>query len=275
MRKAVVVFALSVIVLMGAMGGPALAGKINQELAKSSVIDRVIRSGTLRVGLSTFVPWAMQDKKGEWIGFEVDVARQLAEDMGVKLKLVPTKWEGLIPSLLTGKFDMIIAGMSATPQRALKINFSRPYDYSGMNLVMHKDFSAGVTTYKDLDKQGNTILARVGTTAAVTAKKVFKKASVRLFPDEGPLLQELLNAKATAFLDSTPGPAQKAALHPDKLVFLDDNLTSQPICIGVVKGDPDTIAYLNSWIDYSRSNGFIQSRVDYWWKGLEWESMIK
>jgi len=261
--------------LVFCLAGPVSADDINKQLAKSSIIDKVMRKGTLRVGLSSFVPWAMQDKKGEWIGFEVDVATQLAKDMGVKIQFVPTKWEGLIPSLLTGKFDLIIAGMTGTPQRALKINFSTPYDYAGMNVVVHKDFMAGVSHYMDLDKKGNTIVSRVGTTGAALAKETYKNAKVRLFPDEGPMVQELLNGKATALLATAPQPAQLAAQYPETLVFLDKNLVQQPICMGVPKGDPDTLAYLNNWITTVRNNGFIKKKVDYWWKSLEWEALIK
>lgn len=272
------VVAIAAIILMGLMfclAGPAMADEINKQIAKSSIIDKVMRKGTLRVGLSSFVPWAMQDKKGEWIGFEIDVARQLAKDMGVKIEFVPTKWEGLIPSLLTGKFDLIIAGMTGTPQRALKINFTQPYDYNGMNVVAYKKSAAGVTKYMDLDKEGNTILARLGTTGAALAKETYKKAKVRLFPDEGPMVQELLNGKATAILATAPLPAQLAAKHPDTLLFLEDNLMQQPICMGVPKGDPDTLAYLNNWIVYVRNNGFIKKKVDYWWKSVEWETRLK
>jgi polar amino acid transport system substrate-binding protein len=275
-KKRVLALAAAVMLaLMFCVAGTVAADDINQELAKSSIIDKVVRKGTLRVGLSSFVPWAMQDKKGEWIGFEIDVAKQLAEDMGVKIEFVPTKWEGLIPSLLTGKFDLIIAGMTGTPQRALKINFTNPYDYSGMNVVVHKNFAAGVTDYMDLDKEGNTIVSRVGTTGAALAKETYKHATVRLFPDEGPMVQELLNGKATALLASAPQPAQLAAKYPDTLVFLDKNLVQQPICMGVPKGDPDTLAYLNNWITTVRNNGFIQKKVNYWWKSLEWEALLQ
>jgi polar amino acid transport system substrate-binding protein len=275
-KKRVITIATAIMMaLMFCLAGPVTADDINKELAKSSIIDKVMRKGKLRVGLSSFVPWAMQDKKGEWIGFEIDVAKQLASDMGVEIEFVPTKWEGLIPSLLTGKFDMIIAGMTGTPQRALKINFTNPYDYSGMNVVVHKNFATGVTDYMDLDKEGNTIVSRVGTTGAALAKETYKNAMVRLFPDEGPMVQELLNGKATALLASAPQPAQLAAKYPDTLVFLDKNLVQQPICIGVPKGDPDTLAYLNNWITTVRNNGFIQKKVDYWWKSLEWEALLK
>ena len=275
-KKRVISIATAVMMaLMFCLAGSVAADDINKQLAKSSIIDKVMRKGKLRVGLSSFVPWAMQDKKGEWIGFEIDVAKQLAKDMGVEIEFVPTKWEGLIPSLLTGKFDLIIAGMTGTPQRALKINFTIPYDYSGMNVVVHKNFAEGVTDYMDLDKKGNTIVSRVGTTGAALAKETFKNATVRLFPDEGPMVQELLNGKAAAFLGSAPQPAQFAAKYPETLMFLDKNLVQQPICIGVPKCDPDTLAYLNNWITTVRNNGFIQKKVDYWWKSLEWEALLK
>jgi len=274
-RRVLAITTAVLMTLMFCLAGSVSADDINKQLAKSSIIDKVIRKGKLRVGLSSFVPWAMQDKKGEWVGFEIDVAKQLAEDMGVKIEFVPTKWEGLIPSLLTGKFDLIIAGMTGTPQRALKINFTIPYDYAGMNVVMHKNFAEGVTGYMDLDKKENTIISRVGTTGGALAKETYKNAKVRLFPDEGPMVQELLNGKATALLATAPQPAQLAAKYPDTLVLLEENLTQQPICMGVPKGDPDTVAYLNNWITYVRNNGFIQKKVDYWWKSLEWEALLK
>ena len=79
---------------------------------RDSVIEKVMQRGTLRVGFSSFVPWAMQDKEGKYIGFEIDVAQRLADDLGVKLQLVPTNWDGIIPALLSGKFDVIIGSMS-------------------------------------------------------------------------------------------------------------------------------------------------------------------
>ncbi|MBW2593712.1 MAG: transporter substrate-binding domain-containing protein [Deltaproteobacteria bacterium] len=274
-RRVLTITTAVLMTLMFCLAGSVSADDINKQLAKSSIIDKVMRKGTLRIGLASFVPWAMQDKKGEWVGFEIDVAKQLAKDMGVKIEFVPTKWEGLIPSLLTGKFDLIIAGMTGTPQRALKINFTQPYDYSGMNVVVHKDFASGVTDYMDLDKKGNTIIARLGTTGAALAKETYKNAKVRLFPDEGPMVQELLNGKATAFLGSAPQPAQLAAKYPETLVFLDKNLVQQPICMGIPKGDPDTLFYLNNWITTVRNNGFIQKKVNYWWQSLEWEALLK
>jgi len=124
------------VLLMAAM--PVMAGKLQNQLVSESTIDQVMRRGVLRVGMDTFLPWAMKDKKGELVGFEIDVARRLAADMGVKVEFVPTKWAGIIPALLTGKFDVVIGGMGIQTKRALKVNFPIPYDYSGMAIVAHR-----------------------------------------------------------------------------------------------------------------------------------------
>ena len=249
--------------------------KADEQGTQDSVIERVIRNKKLRVGLSSFVPWAMQDKEGNWIGFEVDVATKLAEDMGVELELIPTKWEGLIPSLITGKFDLIIAGMMGSPQRALKINFTIPYDYSGMMFLVNNQYRDRIKTTADLNQKGITLLARLGTTPAAVLKEKFSNADIRLFPDEGALHQELLNGNAHALLASLPTPQQLAAKHPDTVFVLNENLLKQPISMGVPKGDIDTLAYLNNWIRVVDNSGFLKEKADYWWWDTQWESRLK
>ncbi len=264
-----------VIIIVLCLAVAASAADVQQELRQNSTIEKVIRSGKLRVGMSTFVPWAMQSKTGEWIGFEIDVAKKLAEDMGVEVEFSPTKWEGLIPGLLTGKFDLIIAGMMGTPQRALKINFTTPYDFSIMNIVAHKEVAAGFNTASDFNKAGITLLARNGTTAVASAKRVMPKAELLLFSENGPMVQELLNGKAHAIVASSPEPAQLAAKYPETLFFIDEALMKEPISMGVRKGDPDTLAYLNNWIVVVQNQGFIEEKVNYWWKGMDWRALIE
>jgi polar amino acid transport system substrate-binding protein len=76
--------ALLAVTMIGVPGAPAAEDQ-------QSVVEQVIQRGILRVGMSTFVPWAMKDKTGKLIGFEIDVATRLAEDMGVNVEFVPTK----------------------------------------------------------------------------------------------------------------------------------------------------------------------------------------
>ena len=98
-----------------------------QELGAESVIETIKKRGVIKIGLDLFVPWSMRDKNGDLIGFEPDVGRKLAEDMGVEVEFVPTKWAGIIPALVAGKFDVIISGMTVTPSRNLTVNFSEPH----------------------------------------------------------------------------------------------------------------------------------------------------
>ncbi len=264
-----------VLIMIFCFAGAVLAADVQKELRKASTIEKVIRNGKLKVGMSTFVPWAMQSKTGEWIGFEIDMAKKLAQDMGVKVEFTPTKWEGLIPSLLTGKFDLIIAGMMGTPQRALKINFTAPYDFSEMNMVVNKKVAAGFKTAADFNKAGVTVLARNGTTAVPATKRVLPKAKLLLFSENGPMVQELLNGKAHAIVSSSPEPAQLSIKFSDTLFFLDESLGKEPISMGVRKSDLDTLAYLNNWIVVVKNQGFIQEKVNYWWKSMKWQSLIE
>ena len=104
--------------------GEVFAGEAQKQLTSESVIETIKKRGKLKVGMATFVPWAMRNKKGDLIGFEIDVAKKLAKDMGVEIQFIPTAWSGIIPALIAGKFDAIIGGMSVTPQRNLTINFT-------------------------------------------------------------------------------------------------------------------------------------------------------
>lgn len=248
---------------------------VRARLAAESAIEQVARRGVLRVGMSTFEPWAMKDKKGEFIGFEVDVAKRLAQDLGVKLELVPTEWSGIIPALLTGKFDMIIGGMSIKADRSLKVNFSIPYSYSGPALVARKDKAAGLKTPEDCNQPGVVIAARTGTSAASTAQKLFPKARLVLFDQEPQAVQELLNGNATAFISDAPKPAFEAARHPDVLAMpFSGTLLKLPSAIAVRKGDPDTLNVLDSWIRATEAEGFFGERYSYWFEGRAWEKEL-
>lgn len=255
---------------------PAQAEDIRAQLSKTSTVEQVLQRGVLKVGFSTFVPWAMKNKQGEFIGFEIDVARRLAEDMGVKLELVPTKWSGIIPALLTGKFDVIIGGMTITAERNAKVNFSFPYYTSGMSIVARKDKASGFTSLEDFNKGNVVIVARIGTTAAKAAKKFMPNADIRLFDEEAQATQELLNGNAHAFVSMAPLPAQMAIENSDSLFLpLNGNFTREPNGFAVRKGDVDTLNYFDNWIRSVQMEGWIQERYHYWFETLDWKEQVK
>jgi polar amino acid transport system substrate-binding protein len=256
--------------------GSAVAGELQTQLTKESTLEQILQRGVMRVGMDTFVPWAMKDKTGNFVGFEIDVAKQLAEDMGVKVEFVPTKWAGIIPALLTGKFDVIIGGMGIRAQRALKVNFSIPYDYSGMSIVAHKKLAAGFHSLEDFNRPEVQLACKLGTTAVMAAKKYMPKATLRLFEDEAQAYQELRNGNVYAVVGSAPRPAYEALKYPDTLCMpIKGPFTKEPIGFALRKGDFDTWAFFNSWIIGKRDEGWLQERHDYWFETRDWASMVE
>ena len=142
--------------------GGVFAGETQKKLTSESVIETIMKRGKLKVGMSTFVPWAMRNKNGELIGFEIDVAKKVAEDMGVKIEFVPTAWSGIIPSLIAGKFDVIIGGMSVKPQRNLTINFTAPYAHSGMGIAANKKLAGDLSWPEGYNSRSVTFTCRRG-----------------------------------------------------------------------------------------------------------------
>lgn len=268
---------LTTAVLLLAILLPPLARAQNasQQLAAASVLETIKKRGAIRVGLSTFVPWAMRNKNGELIGYEIDVAKQLAEDMKVKAEFVPTAWDGIIPALLAGKFDVVIGGMSITPERNLTVNFTQPYANSGIHLVANKELAAGFKSLEDFNKPDVVLAVRRGATPATVAKRLMSKATLRQFDEDALALQEVLNGKAHAFITSTPTPAFEALKHPDKLFLpIPEPFVQGAEGFALRKGDPDALNFFNNWILLRQQDGWLKERHDYWFKTRDWAAQV-
>lgn len=244
-------------------GGPAAR--------EETTIDRVLKRGKLRVGFSTFRRWAMVDRTGEYVGFEIDVARRLAQDMGVELELVPTEWKGIIPSLMSRKFDVIIGGMGITPERNKKVNFTIPYDYSGMGIVANKQKAADFDSLDDFNREDVIIVFRQGSTAEAAVRRFMPLAQRRPFKSEEEVRQELLSGNVHAQVASVPEPRDSARAYPDQLfVPVAEQFTREPVGFAVLKGDVDTLNYLNNWIRVRWEEGWIEERKHYWFGTEDW-----
>lgn len=263
------------LVLLMLASTSAFSATVRRDLSKESGLEQVISKNRLRVGFSTFVPWAMKNKKGEFVGFEIDVANKLAADMGVEIDFVPTKWSGIIPALLTGKFDVLIGGMGITPERNLKVNFTEPYEFSGMSMVASSKLP-GKSDIAAFDQSKITIVARIGTTAAAAAKKYLPNADLRLFDDEGQALQEVLNGRAMAMVASQPFPEFQSLKYPERLYLPlgGETFTKEPIGIAIGKGDIDFLNFLNNWIRVRQSDGWLQERYNYWFTTQNWQEQM-
>ena len=250
------------------LGSPAMA-------AEKSTLTEIKERGTLRVGLSTFVPWAMRDKLGELIGFEVDVARRLAEDANLRVEFIPTAWDGIIPALLAGKFDVIIGGMSITPARNLSVLFTAPYAHSGVQLAANKEKAADKTSIEGFNKRSVTLAVRRGAFTVQTARKYFPKAKLRQFDDDAQAFQEVLNGNAHAVLASSPKPEQMTIKYSDKLYLpLNERLSRGSEAFAIRQGEFDLLNFFNNWILLRTEDGWLKERHDYWFTTLDWQSQI-
>jgi len=266
---------VSIAVLVLFAGG-ASAGKLQQQLLTESTITEILKRGSMRVGNSTFAPWVMKDKTGKLIGFEVDVATRLAKDSGVRIVFVPTAWDGIIPALLSGKFDVIIGGMSVTPKRNQSVNFTVPYNYSGMSLVAHKKSAAGFSSLDDFNRPDVTLSVRLGATPEMAARKFMPRANLRRFDSETKVLQELLSGRVHAAVSSAPTPLEWALNHPQTLFIpFKGTFTKEPNCFAVRKGDVDTLNYFNNWIRFVEAEGWLRERQQFWFETRDWEKMVK
>lgn len=249
---------------------PVMAGNTARQLTSESVITTIVNRGVMRVGVSTFVPWVMRDKQGKLVGFEIDVAKQLAKDMGVKVEFIPTQWDGIIPALLAGKFDVIISSMTIKPKRNLTINFTIPYEHSGLQIAASKKIASGYTV-KDFNSPKVKIACRRGSTACSIGMELFPKAQFLRFDSDAQAFQEVINGNAHAVLSSAPKPAFWTLRQPDALYRpTTANLSNTNEAFGVRKGDPDALNFFDNWIRNHESNGWLQKRHNYWFETMDW-----
>lgn len=262
---------------VGAAGMITVAPALAQApAAPANLIDTIKRRNKLIVGMASFVPWAMRNTKDEWIGFEIDVAKKLADDMQVELELVPTAWDGIIPGLLSSRYDMIIGGLSITAPRALQVNFTIPYSMSGTGLAANKAMTANMKWPNDYNDAKVTFTCRRGALPCRWLEANFPKATIRQFDDSAVQLQEVINGNAHATIGSEPLATFASIQNPDKIVKPHEGYLATSVeGFALRKGDADAITFLNAWIAANRESGWLKSRHDYWFRSRAWADQVK
>lgn len=269
-------FLLASMLALGIAAG-ASAQDARQALSKDSVLQTILQRGSINVGMSAFVPWAMRDKNGELIGFEIDVAKKVAEDMGVEVNFVPTAWDGIIPALIAGKFDIIIGGMSVTTKRNLTVNFTRPYARTGYIVIANSKLAEekGIAGLDDLNREDITIASRRGSTGAVAMNRHFPKARKIYFDDDILGVQEVANGKIEASSSTPPKAAFEIERRGDVIrVVSHQQLSPTREAFALRKGDPDALNFFNNWIQENDASGWLGERRTYWFSGREWADQV-
>ena len=194
----------------------------------------------------------------------------MAREMGVKLTLVNTQWDGIIPALLTDKFDILMSGMTITPERNLKVNFSNPYIVIGQTVLLAKRLEGKVKSYKDLDDPQYNIVSKIGTTGEVACKHFLPKAHMRSFETEADAVMEVRNGRADAFIYDLPYNTIYAAEYPQALAHLKEPFTHEPLGWAVRRGDPDFLNWLNNFLDAIKNDGTYDALYNKWLENTAW-----
>jgi polar amino acid transport system substrate-binding protein len=275
MKKALFV-SLTVLLVSGLiLAFPVLGADI--DLAKKSTIEKILQRGELRVGFeSGYVPFEMTNKKGKFIGFDMDYARRLAKEMGVKFVPVNTDWAGIIPSLMTDKFDIIMGGMTITQERNLKVNFANPYIVVGQTILLNKKHEGTVRDYRDLNDPKYILTSRLGTTGEQAIKKYMPRATYKAFETEAEAGLEVINGKADALVYDLPFCGYLyGSQGQGKTVFLSEPFTFEPLAWAINKGDPDFLNFLNNFLRQTRGDGFYDRLFRKWIIGSDWKDELQ
>ncbi len=260
---------------LGLLCSTAFADDI--ELARKSTINKIIERGELRVGFDAgYMPFEMTDKNGQFIGFDIDVAKEMAKAMGVKFVPVNTEFDGIIPALMTDKFDIILSGMTITQERNLKIGFSEPYIVVGQTLLVNIKHQGKITSWEQLNSPDYLIIARQGTTSEFVAKRMFTKAKIKTFEKEADGALEVSNDRADAFIYDMPfNVVFFAEQGQGKVYHLDKPFTYEPLGIGIRQGDPDFMNFINNFLHQIKNDGRYDRIYDKWIKSSEWFSQTQ
>lgn len=243
----------------------------------ADTLAEIQKRGVLRVGMEPgYMPFELTSKKGDIIGFDVDMAKRMAKAMGVKLELVSTAWDGIIPALLTDKFDVIMSGMTLTQERNLTVNFASPYILIGQSILLKKELADSVKSYKDLNDAKFTVASKLGTTGEQATKRMIGKAKYISYETEQEGVMELVNGKIDAFIYDLPfnsiAVGQKGA---GKIVHLDDPFTKEPLAWAIKRGDVDFLNWLNNFMAQVKYDGVYDKIYKKWFQDSAWMKEIQ
>mgnify|MGYP001179147896 CR=1 FL=1 len=225
--------------------------------------------GLLRVCVVPVDPMVMNDAKGNFVGYSVDLARKLAQDLAVDLEFVPSSWGLVISDLVHRSCDVIASGLWMTVPRALAVNFTAPTVHDGVYLVASQAKAPGKTALADFDQPGMAVAVYAGTPQEALARRLLPKAKLIATNDDP--LHLVLQGQAQAALAPTLSPQTLPQAAPGQL-YLPRNtpLASTAAAMAVRKGDPDFLSFLNTWLALQRDSGWLEERVLFWSDSNRW-----
>lgn len=259
---------LKSLVLAAMAAAVALSSVGASQAAESATINKIRDRGALRVaGILNEDPYFNKDPRtGEWRGFAIDMARDIAETLGVKLEVVESSWGNSILDVQSGKVDLALA-LTALPKRALSVYFTAPTYYNSFVIVSPKAELKGLD-WKTLNDPKFTYAVDIGSSQDLIATQYLPKAKVLRFKTRDEAVIAVATGKADAIV-STALNAMVLSKRNNKLgtVLVPNPVLSSPSVIGL-NYDSDEVwkRFVSAWAEYNRRGGNNQTWIV---KGLE------
>ncbi|PSL31665.1 polar amino acid transport system substrate-binding protein [Planomicrobium soli] len=245
----------SLALFLGACGG---GGSEDQSSSGSSSEDKVLEMGTS----ADFAPFESRNPQGDFIGFDIDLANHIADELGYELKINDMKFDGLIGALQNNRVDMVLSGMSATEERKKNVDFSIEYNHSGEIFITKKD--SPIKSLEDLE--GKTLGVQLGSIQEEGANQIKTDEGInfeiKALDESGALIQELLSNRVDAvYMDKAAGLGYTEA---QDLAHFDDPTTSSPgMAVAFPKGS-ELVDDVNKVLEEAEASGKLQELKDKW-----------
>lgn len=256
MKKKNVLLALaaSAALLFGACGND----ESNSSNSEASDETKVLKMATS----AEFPPFESRNVEGEIVGFDIDLANHIADELGYELEITDMKFDGLIGALQNDRVDMVIAGMSATEQRKENVDFSTEYNHSGEMFLTPK--GSDVKTLEDLE--GKVVGVQLGTIQEEGANSIIKDEGIdfelKALDDSGALIQEILSGRIdAAYMDKA---VAKGYIEAQDLGAFDDPTTASPGMAVAFPKDGDLVEDVNAVIAEMEESGKLDELKEKW-----------
>jgi polar amino acid transport system substrate-binding protein len=199
----------------------------------------------------------MLDSSGKPSGVSVDLAQAMGKSLNRPIRFENIPFDGLIPSLKTGKIDLIISSLTMTEDRKKSIDFSDPYLKMGLAILANKN--TNIQSINDVDKPGRNVAVKKGTTANIYAMQHFKNAKVLVFNDESACAIEVGEGKADCFIYDQISVFQNWKRHEDRTRAILQPFEQEEWAMGLRKGDDVLRKQVNDFIkQFKEAGGFEQ-----------------
>ena len=233
-------------------------------LADEGLLKQVKQRG-LNVGLEgTYPPFSFQDKDGKLAGFEVDFANALGAQLGVKVNLQPTKWDGMLAALESKRLDVVINQVTISEERKKKYDFSQPYTVSGIQALAKKETAGQIQKASDL--AGKKVGVGLGSNYEQWLKANVPQAVVKTYDDDPTKYQDLRAGRIDAILVDRFAALDLIKQTNGALALAGAPFAREESGIAVRKGNEDLLNALNQAIDEMRKNGTLAKISQKWFQ---------